>query len=221
MGTLSLSTPASPAPTGTCRQGGWPGRLSRCAIAVADRRKSNESFLFRGNPSIGRRTARRDIAASTATVPPTSGGGLSLPVLQIFSDGRQKQCRSENNQACPVRCHSAWSRIRAVNVLIVLRQPDRRAVSDQNRLQITPSAGPLSTLKKSMDTHSNRCLVIYRPPGPAACRHQLAGDRPGLFRGQEDRDERDLRSVDHTADGIASQRVRSEVLPLHLFRGYA
>ncbi len=76
-------------------------------------------------------------------------------------------------------------------------------------------------VEKSMDTHSNRCLVIYRPPGPAACRHQLAGDRPGLFRGQEDRDERDLRSVHHAADGIASRRVRSKVLPLRLFRGYA
>jgi hypothetical protein len=48
-----------------------------------------------------------------------------------------------------------------------------------------------------MDTQSKRRLVIYRPPGPAACRHQLAGDRPGLIRGQEDRDERDLRSIHH------------------------
>src|SRR5882757_528289 len=92
--------------------------------------------------------------------------------------------------------------------------------SDQNRLQITPSAGPLSTWKKSMDTHAYRCSVIYRPPGPAACRQQLAGDRPGLFRGQEDRDERDLRSVHHAADGIAPRRIRCEVLPLCLFRGY-
>src|SRR5438094_10524333 len=65
------------------------------------------------------------------------------------------------------------------------------------------------------------CSVIYRSPGPAACRDELAGDRPGLFRGQEDRDERDLRSVHHAADGIASRRVRSEVLPLRIFRGYA
>src|SRR5207253_6840276 len=79
----------------------------------------------------------------------------------------------------------------------------------------------LSALKKSMDTHSNRCSVIYRPPGPTACRDQLAGDRPGLIRGQEDRDKRDLRSVHHAADGIAARRVRSEVLPLRLFRGYA
>src|ERR1700680_4537445 len=63
--------------------------------------------------------------------------------------------------------------------------------------------------------------VIDRPPGSAACCHQLAGDRPGLIRGQEDRDERDLRSVHHAADGIAARRVRSEVLPLRLFRGYA
>src|SRR4029077_14518714 len=32
---------------------------------------------------------------------------------------------------------------------------------------------------------------------------------------------RDLRSVHHAADGIAPRRVRSEVLPLRLFRGYA
>src|SRR5216683_6656761 len=95
------------------------------------------------------------------------------------------------------------------------------AASDQNRLQITPRAGPLSTPKESTDTQSNRCLVIYRPPGPAACRQQLAGDRPGLFRGQEDRDERDLRSVHPAADGIAPRRVRIEVLPLRIFRGYA
>src|SRR5207244_8019760 len=65
------------------------------------------------------------------------------------------------------------------------------------------------------------CSVIYRAPGPTACRDQFAGDRPGLFRGQEDRDERDLRSVHHAADGIASRRVGSEVLPLRIFRGYA
>ena len=47
-------------------------------------------------------------------------------------------------------------------------------------------------LAKSMETHSNRRLVIYRPPGPAACRQQLARDRPGLFRSEEDRDKRDL-----------------------------
>src|ERR1700730_498887 len=63
--------------------------------------------------------------------------------------------------------------------------------------------------------------VIYRPPGSAACRHQLAGDRPGLIRGQEDRDERDLRSVHHAADGIAPRRARSEVRPLRLCRVYA
>ena len=57
-----------------------------------------------------------------------------------------------------------------------------------------------------------------RPPG---CRDQLAGDRPGLIRGQEYRDERDLRGVHHAADGIAARRVRSEVLPLRIFRGYA
>ena len=76
-------------------------------------------------------------------------------------------------------------------------------------------------LKKSMDTHSNRCLVKYRPPGPPGCRDQLAGDRPGLIRGQEYRDERDLRGVHHAADGIAARRVRSEILPLRIFRGYA
>jgi hypothetical protein len=38
--------------------------------------------------------------------------------------------------------------------------------------------------------------------------------------GQEDRDERDLRSVD-AADGITARRVRSEVLPFRIFRGYA
>src|SRR6202048_3337839 len=61
----------------------------------------------------------------------------------------------------------------------------------------------------------------YVLAGPTACCDQLAGDRPGLFRGQEDRDERDLRSVHHAADGIAPRRVRSEVLALRLFRGYA
>ena len=65
------------------------------------------------------------------------------------------------------------------------------------------------------------CSVIYRPPGPAACRDQFAGDRPGLVRCQKYRDERDLRSVHHAADGIAARRVRSEVLPLRRFRGYA
>ena len=60
-------------------------------------------------------------------LPANPEAGRRSPVLQLFSDGRQKQCRSENNRACPVRCHSAWSRIRAaVSVLIVLRQPDRR-----------------------------------------------------------------------------------------------
>ncbi len=39
---------------------------------------------------------------------------------------------------------------------------------------------------------------------------QLAGDRPGPFRGQEDRDERDLRSVYHATDGIAPRRVWKE-----------
>jgi hypothetical protein len=34
-----------------------------------------------------------------------------------------------------------------------------------------------------------------------------------FFRGQEDRDERDLRSVYHATDGIAPRRVWSEVLP--------
>ena len=52
-----------------------------------------------------------------------------------------------------------------------------------------------------MDAYSNRCSVIYRPPGSTACRDQLAGDRPGLIRGQEDGDERDLRSVHHAARG--------------------
>src|SRR6202022_5210261 len=41
-----------------------------------------------------------------------------------------------------------------------------------------------------------------RPPG---CRDQLAGDRPGLIRGQEYCDERDLRGVHHAADGIAAR----------------
>jgi len=76
-------------------------------------------------------------------------------------------------------------------------------------------------VEKSTDTHSNRYSVIYRPSGPTARRHQLAGDRPGLIRGQEYRDERDLRGVDHAANGIAARRVRSEVLPLRIFRGYA
>ena len=76
-------------------------------------------------------------------------------------------------------------------------------------------------VEKSIDTRSKRCLVIYRPPGPAACGQQLAGDRPGLLRGQEDRNERDLRSVHHAADGIAARRVWSKVPSLRLFRRYA
>src|SRR5215472_16326303 len=72
-----------------------------------------------------------------------------------------------------------------------------------------------------MDTRSNRCSVIYRPPGSAACRHQLAGDRPGLIRGQKDRDKRDLRRVYHAADGIAARRIRRKVPAFGLFRGYA
>jgi hypothetical protein len=71
-------------------------------------------------------------------LPANPEAGRRPPVLQLFSDGRQKQGRSENNQACPVRCHSAWSRIRAVSVLIVA--PARpSAASDQNRL---PAAWP-------------------------------------------------------------------------------
>jgi hypothetical protein len=139
---------------------------------------------------------------------------------QFPPDWRQTAfgCRLKASKTIAWHCKL---RILKCNGTDCLCPPDRRAASDQNGLQITPSAGPLSTLKKSMDTRSKRCSVIYRPAGPAACRHQLAGDRPGLFRGQEDRDERDLRSVHHAADGIASRRVWREVLPLHLFRGYA
>src|SRR3984893_18706912 len=110
----------------------------------------------------------------------------------MVGDERREEGRSIETKTVPIGEQSGipgalpqcTARIRAVSVVIVCATRPSSA-SDQNRLQITPSAGPLSTLKKSMDTHSNRCLVIYRPPGPAACRHQLAGDRPGLFRGQE------------------------------------
>ncbi len=121
-------------------------------------------------------------------LPANPEAGRRSPVLQLFSDGRQKQCRSENNQACPVRCHSAWSRIREVSVLIVCAS---HTVGRQRSEQVTKRRTAFY-VEKSMDTHSNRCSVIYRPPGPTACRDQLAGDRPGFFRGQEDRDERDL-----------------------------
>ena len=62
---------------------------------------------------------------------------------------------------------------------------------------------------------------MYCAPGSLGCRDQLAGDRPGLVRGQEDRDECNLAGVHHAADGIAARRVRQKVLPLGFFGGYA
>ena len=54
-----------------------------------------------------------------ASAPSKSGAGPSFARSPTFLGRETKQRRSENNQACPVRCHSAWSRIRAVSVLIV------------------------------------------------------------------------------------------------------
>src|SRR5271166_1276314 len=94
---------------------------------------------------------------------------------------------------------------------------------DHQRRAAVPDgeAGPWPTTNTSPTIKPIRCSVIYRPPSPAACRQQLAGDRPGLFRGEEDCDECHLRSVHHAADGISARRVRSKVPPLRLFRGYA
>src|ERR1700727_705834 len=66
----------------------------------------------------------------------------------------------------------------------------------------------------------NRCIriaakcgsEIHRPPGSSGCRDQFTGDRPGLVRGQEYRDECDLRGVHHAAYRIAARRVGSEIL---------
>ena len=82
--------------------------------------------------------------------------------IPTFSRTGDKQCRSENNQACPVRCHNAWSRIRAVSVLIVCASQTVGRHRSERLINHAERAGPLSTLKKSMDTHSNRCLVKYR-----------------------------------------------------------
>ena len=68
--------------------------------------------------SSGRRVADRrvSVCAIAHRLPTNPEAGRRSPVLQLFSGGRQKQCRPENNQTCPVHCHSAWSRIRAVTL---------------------------------------------------------------------------------------------------------
>src|SRR5215472_1142313 len=53
------------------------------------------------------------------------------------------------------------------------------------------SPGRLATTRRGCPTFGLLfflCSVIDRPSGAAACRQELAGNRPGLFRGQEDRD---------------------------------
>ena len=62
-----------------------------------------------------------------ASAPSKSGGGPSFARSPTFLGRETKTVPIGEQSACPVRCHSAWSRIRAaVSVLIVLRQPDRR-----------------------------------------------------------------------------------------------
>src|SRR5208283_4648191 len=92
----------------------------------------------------------------------------------------------------------------------IVRYRDRIAQSDGHDAPVAANG-----------TRYQRGLVMHRPPGSPGCRDQLAGDRPGLVRGQEDRDECDLRGVHHAADGIAARRVGREILPLRFFRGYA
>jgi hypothetical protein len=93
-------------------------------------------------------------------LPANPEAGRRSPVRQLFSDGRQKQRRSENNQARPVRCHSAWSRIRAISVLIDCAS---RIVGRQRSGHVTNYAGRRTAcrVEKSTGTHSNRCSVIY------------------------------------------------------------
>ena len=119
-----------------------------------------------------------------------------------------------------VGCGADWT-VAAARARRPLRDPtgDSRRSRRQRARRAVRRASDGWCCTNTRSSASLVCSVIYRPPGPAACHDQFAGDRPGLVRGQEDRDERDLRSVHHAADGITSRRVRSEVLPLRLFGG--
>jgi hypothetical protein len=97
-------------------------------------------LAFGDHPVLCRsRVSPRPARAIAHRLPANPEAGRRSPVLHLFSDGRQKQCRSENNQACPVRCHSAWSRIRAVSVLIVCPARPSAAI-DQTGYKARPSA---------------------------------------------------------------------------------
>src|SRR5262245_40478007 len=58
--------------------------------------------------------------------------------------------------------------------------------------------------------------VVDRTAGAAGGHHQLPADCPGLVRGEEGGDVRDLGRVDHAADGVAARGVGREVALLRL-----
>src|SRR5262245_11974902 len=80
----------------------------------------------------------------------------------------------------------------------------------------TPSRFPLAS---SSSTQSP--LVVHGASSAAGRDDELARDRPGLVGGQEHRDVRDLRGVDHPADGVAAGRVRGKIALLDLVGGNA
>jgi hypothetical protein len=76
-------------------------------------------------------------------------------------------------------------------------------------------------LKKSMDTHSNRCLVKYRPPGPPVAATSSPETAQALSEARNTATNATSEASTMRQMGIAARRVRSEVLPLRIFRGYA
>src|SRR5260370_26370926 len=84
---------------------------------------------------------------------------------------------------------------------------------------LSPSLSVLHTLIRSTRAMTllrprSRRLVVHRPAGAARRHDQLAGDRPGLVRGQERGDVGDLGGVHHAADGVAAGGIGGEVADL-------
>ena len=155
-----------------------------------------------GTPSFTQQTFRRDMVSGTTIIVSRSNSGVaangSTNVRGLSRDGRYILFdASANNLATNDNNFSNDVFVRDEQAGITLLVSINRDAS-----------GPVTS-------------VIDRSPGAAGCCDQLAGDRPGLFRGQKYRDECDLRGVHHAADGIAARRVGSEVLLFCLLGEYA
>src|SRR5436190_11893304 len=90
----------------------------------------------------------------------------------------------------------------------------------------SPSLSVLHTLTRSTRAMTllrsrSRRLVVHRPAGAARRHDQLAGDRPGLVRGQERGDVGDLGGVHHAADGVAAGGIGGEVTGLDVRGSHA